>query len=203
MKISIIMCILKILTDLCAIKQKIKKKCFENVVYSVLVEKKVLLEHKENWLMINGKESVKLKSGSISFKNYFKQLPVPIYVDFECLLKGVKSSHNNNGSYTKKYQDHIPCNFADKVVCIDNKFSMRVSPYRGKNAAYRFIKAILEEYDYCKKMIKRHLNKNLIMSVEEEQERFQLSNSCWIYEKFFDVGDDKGRDHCHIRGKGK
>ena len=28
---------------------------------------------------------------------------------------------------------------------------MRVSPYREKNAAYRFIKAILEEYDYCKK----------------------------------------------------
>ena len=38
--------------------------------------------------------SVKLKSGSISFKNYFKQLPVPfkIYADFECILKEVKSS---------------------------------------------------------------------------------------------------------------
>ena len=26
--------------------------------------------------------------------------------------------------------------------------------YIGKNAVYRFIEAILEEYDYCKKMIK-------------------------------------------------
>ena len=33
---------------------------------------KVLTEHKENCLVINGKQSVKLKSGSISFKNYFK-----------------------------------------------------------------------------------------------------------------------------------
>ena len=46
-------------------------------------------------------------------------------------------------------------------------------------------------------MIKNHFNKNLIMSAEEE-ERFQLSNSCWICDKLFDVGDDKVRDHCHI-----
>ena len=34
---------------------------------------KVLIEHKENCLIINGKQSVKLKSSSNSFKNYFKQ----------------------------------------------------------------------------------------------------------------------------------
>ena len=51
----------------------------------------VLIEHKENCLIINGKQSVKLKSDSISFKNYFKQLPVPfkIYADFECLFLNV------------------------------------------------------------------------------------------------------------------
>ena len=109
-----------------------------------------LIEYKENCLIINGKQSAKLKSGSISFKNYFKQLPVPfkIYADFECLLKGVKSSDKNNGLHTEKYQDHIPCSFAYKGI--DNKFSKRVVVYRGKNAVYRFIKAILEEYDYCK-----------------------------------------------------
>ena len=62
--------------------------------------------------MVN--KSVKLESGSISFKNYFKQLSVPfkIYADSECNLKGVKSSAKNNDLYTKKYQDHIPCCFA-------------------------------------------------------------------------------------------
>ena len=49
-------------------------------------------------------------------------------------------------------------------------------------------------------MIKQYFNKNLIMSAEEE-ERFQLSNSCWICDKLFDVGDDKVRDHFHITGK--
>ena len=60
--------------------------------------------------------------------------------------------------------------------------------------------SILEEYHYCKKMIKKHFNKNLIMSAEEE-ERFESSNSCWICDKLFDVKDDKVRDHCHITGK--
>ena len=51
---------------------------------------------------------------------------------------------------------------------------------KKKNAVYKFIGAILKEYNYCKK--KKHFNKNLIMSVEEE-ERFQLSKSCWICNK--------------------
>ena len=50
------------------------------------------------------------------------------------------------------------------------------------------------------KLIKKHFNKNPIMSAKEE-ERFQLSNSCWMYDKLFDLGDDKARDHCHITGK--
>ena len=159
-----------------------------------------MIEHKENCLIINGKHSIKLKSGSISFKNYLKQLPVPfkIYADFELLLNGVKSNDKKNGLYTKKDQDHIPGSFAYKIVHIDNKFRKRVVLFRRKNAVYRFIKAILEEYDYCKKLIKRHFNKNLIMSAEEE-ERFQLSNSCWICDKLFDVGDEKVRDHCHVQ----
>ena len=48
--------------------------------------------------------------------------------------------------------------------------------------------------------MKKHFNKNLIMR-EEEQEKFQLSNVCWICEKLIDHDDEKGRDHCHVTGK--
>ena len=48
-------------------------------------------------------------------------------------------------------------------------------------------------------MIKKHFNKNLIMSSEEE--RFQSSNICWICDKLFDVGNDKVRVHCQMTGK--
>ena len=129
------------------------KKYFCKCCLQCFSSEKILIEHKENYLIINSKQSAKLQSGSISFKKYFKQLPDPfkIYADFECILKEVKSSDKNNGPYTEKYQDHIPCSFAYKVARVDNKFSKKVVLYRGKNAVYRFIKAILEEYDYCKK----------------------------------------------------
>ena len=103
-------------------------------------------------------------------------------------------------AYTGKYQTHIPCCFAYKVVCVNNKFSKDVVVYRGDNAAYKLIEAILEEHDYCKKIMKKRFNKNLVMSVDEE-ERFQLANTCWICNKLFDVGDEKVRDDCNITGK--
>ena len=84
-------------------------------------------------------------------------------------MKGVKSSDKNNGSYTEKYQDHVLYSFAYKFVCVDNKFSKNVALYREKNTVEKFIKAILEEYDYCKKMIKKHFNKNLIVCRKGKQ----------------------------------
>ena len=47
--------------------------------------------------------------------------------------------------------------------------------------------------------MKKHFNKNLIMSEEEEQ--FQSSNTCWICEKLIDDDDEKVRDHCYVTGK--
>ena len=46
--------------------------------------------------------------------------------------------------------------------------------------------------------MKKHLNKNLIMSCEEEEEQFQSSNACWICEKFIDNDNEKVRDHRHV-----
>ena len=55
------------------------------------------------------------------------------------------------GSYAKKYHEHVLCSYVYKVVCIDDRFSKSIVVYRGGNAAYKFIKAILEEHKYCKK----------------------------------------------------
>ena len=147
----------------------------------------------------NGKQSVKLEKGIIEFENYFTQIPVPfkIYADFECNLRGLEC---DEGSYTKKYQDNIPCSFAYKVVCIYDRFTEPIVVYRGENAAYIFIRAILNEYKYCKKVMKKHFNKNLIMS-EKEEDLFQQSNSCWIWKKLIDNDEVKVRDHCHVTGK--
>ena len=162
-----------------------------------------MIEHKKTCLEINGKRTVKLKSGSIKFKNHFKQLAVPfkIYADFQSLLKRVRGSdRNNNTSYIEKYQKHILCSFAYTVVCIDDKFSKPVIIYKGKDAVNKFIKAILKEMNYCPKIIKKHFNKNSVMSGEDE-ERFQSNDKCWICNKLLGVGDNKVRDNDHITGK--
>ena len=91
----------------------------------------------------------------------------------------------------KKYQDHIPCSFAYKDFCVDDKFTKRIVVYRGENAAHEFTKAILKEYKYCKKVMSKHFNKSLIMS--EEEHVFQQNNSCWICKKLIDNDEEKVR----------
>ena len=67
---------------------------------NTFASKNVLTKHKQACLSINGAQSVRLEKGTIEFKIYFKQIPVPfkIYADFECNLRGVESYE---GSYTK------------------------------------------------------------------------------------------------------
>ena len=158
------------------------KKSFCRYCLQCFSSESILTEHKENCLIKNGKQCVKLSEGSISFKNYSKQIPVPfkIYADFECILKETGASEeiiDKNSSYTKKYQNHILCGFGYKVICIDNRFSKNIVIYRGEDAINKFISMIFKEYEYCSSAMKKYFNKNLIMSVEEE-EIFQLSNKC-------------------------
>ena len=49
-------------------------------------------------------------------------------------------------------------------------------------------------------MMKKHFNKNLVMT-EDKENLFQKTNSSWICEKLIDNDDEKVRDHCHITGK--
>ena len=80
-----------------------------------------MIKHKEDYLNINGVESVSVEKGIIEFKNYFKQLSVPfkIYADFECNSRDIEIYED---SYTKKYHEHVSCIYAFKVVC-DDRFS--------------------------------------------------------------------------------
>ena len=182
-------------------KNKCKnKKWFCNSCLQCFSSEKVLLEHGKDCLMINDGQNVKLEKGFIEFKNYSRQIPVPlkIYADFQCLLKGCDSGINNHCfSYISKYQDHIPCSIAYKLVRVDDKFSKDVLLYRGKNAVYKFVQSIFREYSYCRRVMKKFFCKNLVMTAEQDEE-FERSNICG---KLIETGDNKVRDHCHISGK--
>ena len=37
--------------------------------------------------------------------------------------------------------------FAYKLICVDDRFSKPIIVFRGENGAFKFIKAILKEYE--------------------------------------------------------
>ena len=47
--------------------------------------------------------------------------------------------------------------------------------------------------------MKKHFNKSLVMTAEENEE-FERSNICWVCGKLIEF-NNKVRDHCHISGK--
>ena len=106
------------------------------------------------------------KGGSIKFKNLFKQLAVPfkIYAAF-------------------KKQKNISITFLASLLI--KSFVLMINSVKklfSKEERMKFIdllKQLLKSMIIAKKkkkMIKKHFNKNLIMSSEDE-ERFQLSNN--------------------------
>ena len=134
-------------------KKQLCKSCLQ-----CFSSKDVFTEHKEVCLSINGAQSVILEKGTIDFKNYFRQIPVPfkVYAGFECDLK---SAENYESSFSKKYQDHIPCSFAYKLVCVDDKFTKPIVVFRGENADYEFLKQFLKSMNTLKKWQRNILTK--------------------------------------------
>ena len=124
------------------------KKCFCKSCLQCFSSKNVSTKHEEVCLSINVAQSIRLEKGTMEFKNYFKQIPVPfkIHDDFECNLKSVESYE---GSYSKNIKITFLVVFAYKLVCVGDEFTKPAAVTRGENAAYRFIEAILKEYQYC------------------------------------------------------
>ena len=110
--------------------------------YSFVIIHGKYIVYKENCLSVNGQNSINLEKETIEFKNYSMQWPVPFktYADFERNLRNVEYYE---GTYTKKYHEHVPCSYTYKVVCINDKYSESIVVCRGVNAAYEFIRSIL------------------------------------------------------------
>ena len=168
---------------------------------------RVLSDHKDNCITVNGMQAVKMPdkdNNILKYNNFHKQQPVPfvIYADFEAITEKIYGCQpNNNKSYTEAYQKHTDCGYGYKVVCCyDDKYSKPTKTYRGKKAVYKFMEAMLDEVKYCKKVAKKEFNKPLRMTKEDEKE-FQKAKECHICNKKYINEDIKVRDHCHITGK--
>ena len=168
---------------------------------------RVLNDHKDNCITVNGTQAVKMpdkNNNTLKYNNFHKQQPVPfvIYADFEAITEKISGCQpNNNKSYTEAYQKHTDCGFGYKVVCCyDDKYSQPLKIYRGEKAVYTFLEYMLDEVKYCKKVIKKEFNKPLKMTKEDEKE-FNKAEECHICNIKYNDDDIKVRDHCHITGK--
>ena len=168
---------------------------------------RVLNDHKDNCIQVNGTQAVKMPTkdnNTLKFNNFHKQQPVPfvIYADFEALTEKIQGCQpNNDKSYTEAYQKHTDCGYGYKVVCCyDDKYTKPIQTYRGEHALNGFMEKMLEEVEYCKKIMKKEFNKPLKMTAKDE-EKFQKAKECHICDKRYTGKDIRVRDHCHITGK--
>ena len=51
-----------------------------------------------------------------------------------------------------------------KLLCVDDKFSKPFKSYLGKDVVYNFINSMIEESKYCGDVMKKHLNKEFVMT---------------------------------------
>ena len=71
-----------------------------------------------------------------------------------------------------------------------------------EDVVYNFINSMVEESKYCSNMVKKHFNKEFLMT-KKDNEDLKNSAKCWIFYNAYVDGDVKVRDHCHITEKSR
>lgn len=73
------------------------------------------------------------------------------------------------------------------LVVMDTKWFVlnceTIQIYRDENLVYKLTSKILEKRKYCKKIMKKSFEKELIITKEKEI-NFQMANKCHIYNNF-------------------
>ena len=63
----------------------------------------------------------------------------------------ILSVENYEDSYSKKYQNHVSCSFAYKLICVDDEFTKPIVVFRGESTAFKFLKQFLKSISIVKK----------------------------------------------------
>ena len=145
------------------------------------------------------------KGRYVKFKYFERKIKSPfmIFADFESILvPDGNEMQNPEQSYTNKYQNHIACSYHYKLLWVDVKFSKPFKSCFGEDAVYNYINSMVEESKYCDGVMKKHFNKKLVLT-EEDDEDFENSTKCWIYDNGYIDADITVRDHCHITGSNR
>ena len=114
-------------------------KCFSS--------ERVLADHREVCVSINGKQAIRMpEPGSIlKYENRRKQLDAPlvIYADFEAITEKVSVVRRSAASHTQIIPETH--RLWVRVCSYDDKYSKPVEVFRGENAVNKFMVKMLEE----------------------------------------------------------
>ena len=83
-------------------------------------------------------------------------------------------------------------------VAVDDKFNKPFISYLGENAVHNFISSMIKEGEYCSNVMKKHFNKELMMT-KKDNKNFENSTKCWVCD-YID-NDIKVKYQCHITAK--
>ena len=170
------------------------------------VKEKHLEDHVKYCSKNEPQRTVLPKNMNVKFTNIPKQLPAPfvIYADFECILEAVgEPSVQTASKITEplqsqlKYQKHIPCSFAYKIVSTDPNYHHDISLYDGEDAASMFLACLKEDAEH---IFDTYIYdpKQMDELTENELNEFENATYCHICGE---TGSSFVRDHCHITGK--
>ena len=101
-----------------------------------------------------------------------------IYADFESILAPEDNEKQTpEECHVKKYQKYLACSYGYKLICVDDKFNKPFKSYLGKDTVHNFINNTSEEIKYYGELMKKHLNKELVMT-KEGNEDFENPTKC-------------------------
>ena len=96
------------------------------------------------------------------------------------------------------FQEHLPCNFAYKVVSsVVPDFSRPLASYMGVNAGEMFVRKLQEK---AGQLFQEYIAtpQQLLELTDAELRSFHTATNCHICNQT--LGGDNVRDHCHIVG---
>ena len=143
------------------------------------------------------------KCKHVRFRNYERKIKSPFmtYAYFESILVLENNGKQNpNESYTNKYQKQFTCRYGYKLLFVNEKFSKPFKSYLGEDSVYNFINSMVKEIKNCSDVMKKHFNKELVMTKKNDED-FMNSTKCCICDNAFVKGDVKVRDHSNVTEK--
>ena len=124
-----------------------------------------------------------------------------IYAYFESILVPENNGKQNPvDSYSNKYQKHVACSYDYILVSFDDKFRKLFKSYLDEDAIYNFINSMIEESKYSTGMMKKHFNKKLVMTKNNDED-FKNSSKCWICDNAYVEGDNKSKKSLSYHSK--